>query len=125
MTIQGETDFMESENDVTVSELTHIVVRFRDDREWKQFHNPKDLALSLLLEVGELIELMQWKNGVELENYLREKRDEVSDEIADILYWVLLIAHDFDIDLTKAFKKKMADNAEKYPIGQAHGNSCK
>jgi NTP pyrophosphatase (non-canonical NTP hydrolase) len=106
----------------TLDDLTNQVVQFRDERDWKQFHNPKDMALSLCLEAAELLELTQWRDGERLEAHLREHRSAVGDELADVLYWVLLIAHDLDIDLTTAFTAKMATNADKYPIAQARGS---
>ena len=105
----------------TLAELTEIAVRFRSERDWQQFHNPKDVALSMSLEVAELIEIMQWRNGVELQNHLKANRDHVGQELSDILGWVLLLAHDLDIDLPAAFAEKMKHNAEKYPVDKARG----
>ena len=105
--------------------LTDMVLRFRDERQWAQFHNPKDMAISLSLEAAELLELMQWKNGAALEQHLSAKRKETGEELADVLYWTLLIARDLKIDLAAAFKQKMASNALKYPIDKARGSSMK
>ena|SRR2546423_9564291 len=109
----------------TISRLEELVIKFRNDRDWSQFHNPKDVALSLALEVAELLELMQWKNGQQLDVYLQEKRIEVGEELSDILYWILLLAHDLKIDLGMAFFEKMAKNEAKYPVEQAKGSSAK
>jgi dCTP diphosphatase len=103
------------------AELTDLVLKFRQEREWKQFHNPKDMALSLSLEVGELLELMQWRNGLELEKHLRKRRKDVADELSDVLGWVLLLAHDLEIDLGESFHRKIRDNEKKYPIHKARG----
>jgi NTP pyrophosphatase (non-canonical NTP hydrolase) len=105
--------------------LTRAALQFRDKRNWKQFHNFKDMALSMSLEVAELIELMQWKNGPELESHLEAQRDCVGQELSDILYWVLVIANDLQIDLPEAFLSKLKANAIKYPIEKAHGQAKK
>ena len=68
---------------------------FRDARDWKQFHNPKDMAISLSLEASEVLEHFQWKSNDQMEEHLIVKKDEVADELADVLYWVLLMGHDF------------------------------
>lgn len=108
-----------------LNELTDLITKFRDDRDWKQFHNPKDLALSLLLEAAEVLEHFQWKTPQEIENYIVEKKGEIADELADTLYWLLLMSHDLDIDLKTALQNKMATNAEKYPIDKSKGNHTK
>ena len=105
----------------TIEELTRLMLHFRDERQWAQFHNPKDVALSLTLEAAELLELMQWKSGAELLEHLRANRELVADELADILGWVLVLAHDQGIDLGTAVKEKLIKNAEKYPVEKARG----
>jgi NTP pyrophosphatase (non-canonical NTP hydrolase) len=105
----------------TLSDLTRLALRFRDERDWKQFHNPKDVALSMSLEVAELVEIMQWKNGAELLAHLDEQGEHVGQELSDILYWVLVLAHDLEIDLPAAFRAKLRHNAEKYPVEKAKG----
>jgi dCTP diphosphatase len=109
----------------TIDELTQAALRFRDERDWAQFHNPKDMALSMSLEVAELLELMQWKNGRELTTHLKKRRTEAAHELSDILYWVLVIAHDLRIDLGEAFHDKLMHNAKKYPIERAKGKAKK
>lgn len=105
--------------------LTQLAVDFRDQRDWKQFHNPKDMAVSLALEAAELLELVQWKSGEELEAALTAKRTELADELCDVLYWVLVIAHDRGIDLEKAFEAKIRKNQAKYPIEKCRGKARK
>lgn len=105
--------------------MSELLLQFRDERDWKQFHNPKDQALSLVLEAAELMELVQWKNGDELDRHLTEKRAELSDELADVLGWCLLIAADRGIDLAEAFHRKLAKNHAKYPAEQVRGSSRK
>ncbi|MBC5765125.1 nucleotide pyrophosphohydrolase [Ramlibacter albus] len=109
----------------SLQELTAKVVAFRDARDWKQFHNPKDCALSLVLEATELLEIFQWKNGVEVEAVASERKKEIADELADVVYWALLIAHDQGIDLAKAMRDKMAENEQRYPADKARGTSKK
>ena len=99
-----------------LNKLQKQIVAFRDERNWKQFHNPKDVALSLVLEAAELMEHFQWKNEAEVEEHLKTNKSDVSDELSDVFYWVLLIAHDLDIDLEKALAEKMKKNAKKYPV---------
>lgn len=108
-----------------VSKLTERIADFRDARDWKQFHNPKDLALSLTLESAEVLEHFQWKNGEELEKYCKTHKEEIGDELADVFYWILLMSHDLDIDITKALNKKMKKNEEKYSVEKFKGNHKK
>ncbi len=105
----------------TLAELTDLVVRFRDDRDWAQFHNPKDVAMSMSLEVAELLEIMQWRNGDALNQHLQVERDHVGQELSDVLGWILVLAHDLKIDLPAAFRAKLLQNAEKYPVDKAKG----
>jgi dCTP diphosphatase len=111
--------------DDRLSTLTRQLLQFRDERDWKQFHNAKDQALSLVLEAAELLELHQWKNGEELTVHLKSQREAVGDELADVLGWVLLIAADQEIDLADAFAKKLAKNHLKYPAEQVRGSARK
>lgn len=105
--------------------MTEKIVAFRDARDWKQFHNPKDLAVSLVLEATEVLEHFQWKSAEEIDTHIAAHKDEVSGELIDTLYWVLLMAHDMGIDLGVAFEKKMAENDAKYPADKAKGRHDK
>lgn len=109
----------------TVNDLTKKVVSFRNVRDWKQFHNPKDCAISLSLEASEVLEHFQWKNAEEIEKYIKTNKKEIGDELADVLYWVLLMAHDLNIDLEKAFDLKMKENNKKYPVKKSKGKHSK
>ena len=109
----------------TIAELTAMVNAFRDAREWRQFHSPKELAIQLTLEAAELLELMQWRNGSELEKHLDARRELVADELADVLHGVLLVADEMGIDLVKAFVEKMKKNEKKYPVAKAKGSAKK
>jgi NTP pyrophosphatase (non-canonical NTP hydrolase) len=97
----------------------------RDARDWRQFHNPKDLMVSLCLEAAELLEHAQWRSGEALEGYLAEHKEEVGQELADVLYWTLLIADDLGIGLEDAFNRKMELNEQRYPVDKARGRSTK
>jgi len=108
-----------------IEELTKRIIKFRDERDWKQFHNPKDVALSMVLEAGEVMEHFQWKDKEEVEEYLKQNKDDVAEEIADVLYYVLLMSHDLKIDITEALDKKLTKNETKYPVEKAKGNHTK
>jgi dCTP diphosphatase len=108
-----------------IQQLTKKIVKFRDARDWKQFHNPKDMALSLMLEAAEVGEHFQWKNKDEIDVYIKEHKKELGEELADTLYWVLLMSHDLNIDIIKAFDKKMEQNNLKYPVEKAKGKHTK
>ncbi len=105
----------------SIARLTKLALEFRDERNWKQFHGPKDVALSMSLEVAELMEIMQWRNGEELQKHLAANREHVGQELSDVLYWVLVLANDLGINLTTAFEAKLHHNAEKYPVEKARG----
>ena len=108
-----------------IKKLTKEIAKFRDARDWKQFHNPKDMAISLSLEASEVLEHFQWKSVDEVEKHVKEHRDEIGEELADALYWVLLMSHDLGIDVVEAFEKKMEKNEGKYPIDKAKGKHTK
>jgi len=108
-----------------LEELQRKIVEFRDQRNWKQFHNPKDLAISLSLEASELLEHFQWKTPEEIEKHLADNKDDVADELADVLYWILLIANDMEIDVMEASKRKLAENIAKYPIEKSKNSHKK
>ncbi len=109
----------------SIEDLAKLVVAFRDERNWKQFHNPKDCAIGLSLETAEVLEHFHWRNGDELAKYLVEHKEDVADELADVLYWVLLMAYDLKIDLATAVPNKLAKTALKYPIEKSSGNHTK
>ena len=105
----------------TIKSLTRKTITFRDARDWKQFHNPKDVAISLALEAAELLEHFQWKTPKEIEKHIKTSKTEVSEELADVLYWVLLLSYDLKIDPLAALDKKLKKNAIKYPVSKAKG----
>ena len=109
----------------TVAELSALVSEFRDAREWRQFHTGKSMALSLMIESAEVAEIFQWGSDTQVAERAPEQRQQLADELSDVLYWVLAIAADAGIDLTQAFPAKMAKNAAKYPVERSRGSSSK
>ena len=111
----------------SLAALTREALTFRDEREWKQFHNFKDLAVTLALEAAEVLEHAQWKTPAELEKHLAERRtrEEVADELADVLHVLLLLAEHGRIDLAAAFRAKLKKTAKKYPVEKARGSAKK
>lgn len=105
-----------------MDEIIKKIVAFREERNWAQFHNPKDLAISLNLEASELLELFQWKSSNEA---LEQKSDEIQDELADVMYYALLMCHDLGIDPKEAIRNKLKKNAAKYPVDKAFGSNRK
>jgi NTP pyrophosphatase (non-canonical NTP hydrolase) len=108
-----------------INDLTKRIIAFRDARDWKQFHNPKDVALSLVLEAAEVMEHFQWKNEEEIEKYIETDKAEIGEELADVLYWILLMSHDIKIDVLEALGKKILKNEDRYPIEKAKGKHTK
>jgi NTP pyrophosphatase (non-canonical NTP hydrolase) len=107
--------------EASLAELARKAAAFRDARDWKQFHNAKDVALSLNLEAAELLEIFQWKDATAA----TVSKDRIAEELSDILYWVLLMARDLDIDLPTAFERKLKANEAKYPVARAKGSAKK
>jgi NTP pyrophosphatase (non-canonical NTP hydrolase) len=108
-----------------IQELTKVINQFFDERDWKQFHNPKDMAISLLLESTEVLEHFQWKNEEEVQAHIKTHHSDIKDEIADVAMNLFALAHDLNIDLKEAMMAKMVKNRIKYPIEKAKGVSKK
>ncbi|NLD17630.1 MAG: nucleotide pyrophosphohydrolase [Tissierellia bacterium] len=98
------------------------ILEFRDDREWKQYHNAKDLAISISLEASELLEIFQWTPS---EEAVENRSKEIKEEIADVLIYTMLLANDLNIDLEEIILEKLKVNGEKYPIEKARGSKDK
>ena len=103
-------------------ETIQRVLKFRDDRDWRQFHNPKDLAISMSLEAAELLEIFQW-SGTELECI--DKLDKVREELADVLSYCILMADVYGLDLDEIMNAKVDRNEAKYPVELARGSAAK
>ena len=98
------------------------VLRFRDERDWKQFHNPKDLAISICLEAAELLEVFQWSGE---DTWCREKMDQIQEEMADVLIYSLMMADACQLDVDAIIREKLKRNAEKYPADTVRGSKEK
>ncbi|NCP66847.1 nucleotide pyrophosphohydrolase [bacterium] len=106
----------------TLEELTQLLIKFRNDRDWSQFHNSKDLALALSIEAAELNELFLWKSEKEAENINKVR---LGEELADVLAYALLLAEKNDLNIEEIVRNKINLNAGKYPIHKAKGTSEK
>ncbi len=114
-------------NEETISKLTNVLIKFRDDRDWKQFHSHKDLLTALAIEVSELQEEFLWKSEDDITKMLKDssKREAVSDEIADVFAYLLLIAEKTGVNLEEALLAKVIKSNAKYPVEQVKGDSRK
>jgi NTP pyrophosphatase (non-canonical NTP hydrolase) len=110
---------------ISLEELQKKIIAFRDARDWKQFHTPKDLAIGLTLEAGEVAEHFLWKTDEQLKEYIQAHKEEIGDELGDVLYFLLLIANDFDINLLEAANKKIDKTELKYPVEKSKGKNVK
>ena len=108
-----------------IKNLIDIIIKYRDARDWKQFHNPKDSSIALSLEASEVLQHFLWQSKEEMDEYVKKHKNEIADELSDVLYWTLLMSHDLNIDLLKAFDKKMKENKKKYPVKKAKGKHLK
>ena len=102
-----------------IEQLIEKLIQFRDARDWEQYHNPKDLAIAINVEAGELIELFLWKNAGEA------NREKVKEELADIFAFSLLLADKYGFDVKQIVLEKIKQNGEKYPIDKAKGTAKK
>lgn len=105
--------------------LKKKIVAFREDRDWKQFHNPKNLALSICIEASELMELYQWLDMEQSQEFSEKNKEEIGKELADIFNYLLLFSNDLDIDLMKVTDEKIKENNKKYPVIKSKGKSTK
>ncbi|RDY25839.1 nucleotide pyrophosphohydrolase [Romboutsia weinsteinii] len=107
-------------------QIEESIVSFRDERDWKKFHNPKDLAISLSIEAGELLECFQWKTNDEIDEILKsDKRVEIEDEVADVANYLILLCNELNIDIFEAIERKIKKNSLKYPVSMCKGSSKK
>ncbi|MGK6344393.1 nucleotide pyrophosphohydrolase [Chryseobacterium sp. DT-3] len=101
------------------TETLQKLLKFRDDRDWEQFHNSKDLALALSIEASELLEIFLWKKDEDF------SKDKLEEELADVFMYGLLLAHKNNIDINSVILKKLHKNDEKYPVNKAKGRADK
>lgn len=111
----------------TIQELTSMIVKFRDERDWKKYHTPRNLAISLVIELGELLEHFQWKDDNEILELVQDpiKREEIEEELADVAIYLLLLANELDIELETAILNKLKKNEERYPADLVKGRYVK
>ncbi|RNI27362.1 nucleotide pyrophosphohydrolase [Rufibacter immobilis] len=102
-----------------IKEITEALLKFRDARDWRQFHNSKDLAVAVSIEASELLELFLWKGNEEV------SVDRLKEELADILSYCLLLAEKHGLDVRQIIMDKIDQNAAKYPIDKSKGNATK
>ena len=102
-----------------IKEIIDKLIEFRDERDWEQFHNPKDLALAISIEAGELLELYLWKNHEEAD------KEKVKEELADVLAFAFLLADKYGLDIKQIMLDKIKQNGEKYPVDKAKGTARK
>ena len=103
-------------------ETIEQVLKFRDDRNWRQFHNPKDLAISICLEAAELLEVFQWSAE---DVQCGDKKDKIREELADVLNYCVLMADVCGLDMDEIVQEKIKRNEEKYPVEKAYGSKEK
>lgn len=102
-----------------IKQITEELIKFRNERDWEQFHNPKDLALAINIESGELLEEFLWKKAEEA------KTEKVKEELADVFAYAFLLADKYDFDVKQIVLDKIKSNGEKYPIDKAKGTAKK
>ena len=100
-------------------EIISELIKFRNERDWEQFHNPKDLALAINIEAGELLELFLWKNAEDA------NKEKVKEELADIFSFAFLLADKYGFDVKQIILDKIKENSEKYPVSKAKGTAKK
>jgi dCTP diphosphatase len=109
----------------TIDDLTAEIRAFRDARDWKQFHNPKELAVAITAEAGELLQHFVWQNPGKSDRRVVERRAEIASEIADVAILLFELADNSGIDVATAIREKLARNEERYPVDKAKGSNAK
>lgn len=108
-----------------IKKIIQDIIKFRDERDWKQFHDPKNMAISIILEASELLEHFQWKTKTEVEKYILENKEDIEDEIADIAIYLFELADNLKVDIIPAMQRKLHKNSQKYPVEKARGKHTK
>jgi len=108
-----------------LEEITKKINEYVHERDWQQYQKPKDLAMSISIEAAEILELFQWKSEEEIEQYVKENKGELGQELADTMIYILKLAHDTGIDMKEACLAKIEEIKQKYPIEKAKGNKEK
>lgn len=117
----------EKDSSLGWEKLLSKILRFRNDRDWEQFHTPKNLAAAIAIEAAELQEHFLWKSDAEIDadSLKPDKRKRVIEELADVIIFSLLLAARFNVNIDQAIRRKLAVNAKKYPVSKARGNARK
>lgn len=102
-----------------IEEITTALIKFRNERDWNQFHNPKDLAVALNIEAAELLESFLWKSHDQAD------KEKVKEELADVLAYAFLLADKYDFDIKRIVLEKIQKNGKKYPVDKAKGTAKK
>ena len=114
------------DKETTVEELKRMTKKFMDDRDWRKFHNPKDLAITIATESAELLEIFRFKNEEEINELLNtDKRVEIEDELADVLLNIFRFSDLYNVDLSSALKTKIEKSEKKYPVEKCKGKNKK
>jgi len=108
-----------------LEDLLAKIKKFRDERDWAQFHNHKDMAISIIVEASELLEHFQWKNNEEIKEMAKAKKNEIGEEVADVFLYLVELADNLGIDLIEVAEKKLKKNELKYPVEKAKGSAKK
>src|SRR3989339_1285526 len=108
-----------------IQELKDKVEKFCTDRDWDQLHSPKDLAIGVITESSELLQHFRFKNDAEMKQILKDKRAEIGEELADIMFFILRFAQMYDFDLKSEIEKKIAKNEQRLPIDKSKGKNRK
>jgi len=109
----------------SIHTLTREICQFRDARDWKQFHGPKEMAVAISAEAGELLQHFVWQDANQSRDRVSERRDELASEMADVAILLFEMAANCDIDLAAAMRQKLARNEERYPVTKARGSNRK
>jgi NTP pyrophosphatase (non-canonical NTP hydrolase) len=110
---------------ITIANLTNRILAFRDERDWLQFHTPKDMAAAIAIEAAELQELFLWKSDQEQKEIVEGKRERLGEELADIAMYLFELSHNLGFDLGLLIEDKLSKNAVKYPVALSKGSSKK
>ena len=109
----------------SMESLTREICAFRDARDWRQFHNPKELAVAITAEAGELLQHFVWQSAEQSERRVNDRRPELESEMADVAILLLELADNCGINLAEAIRAKLARNEERYPVAKARGSNKK
>jgi len=108
-----------------IAKMQHMVAQFVDEREWGQFHTPKNLSIDIAVEAAELMEIFMWATDAESVDLLKSRKADIEDECADVLIGLLAFVNAAQIDLISAFMQKLEKTKAKYPVEKVRGNAAK